>query len=462
MIEGRIRKISLIQRRATFKEVSCGFSRRQALIEAKRCLQCKNPPCINECPVNIDIREFIGLIVRKDYQAALSKIREKNTLAAVCGRVCPQEELCQQACVLNRIGKPVKIGYLERFVADYGSEAGAEVGKGRRGKSGADVKKVAVVGSGPAGLTCAGELAKEGFSVSVFEALHKTGGVLVYGIPQFRLPKSIIEKELEYIQSLGVEVYTNFFVGKTKTIEQLREEGFSAFFIGAGAGAPLFLNIDGENLNAVYSANEFLTRVNLMKAYLFPKYHTPLNIGRRVGVIGAGNVAFDCARSALRLGAGQVHIIYRRTDKEMPAREEEIKNAREEGVKFKFLTSPVKILPSGNGGVLGIICRKNELGEVDSSGRRSAVAVEGSDFTIGLDMVIIAVGTEANPFFTNTISGLELTDKGYVRISDDLQTSVPDIFAGGDIVSGSATVISAIQQGKAAGQSIKKYLERKS
>jgi len=465
--EGKITKIPLQERKKTFKEVSQGFTEEEALKEACRCLQCKNAPCSQGCPAGIDIKEFIRLITQKDYRGAINKIKEVNNLAGMCGRVCPQEEQCQVSCILDKKGNPIKIGYLERFVADWElaqdlkqkSQKGAketEIPKPKTEKQ--KSLKVAVIGSGPAGLSCAGDLAKEGFSVHLFEALHKPGGVLVYGIPEFRLPKIIVEKEVEYIQSLGVVVATDFVVGRTKTIDELREEGFKAFFIGVGAGLPRFLHIPGEESNGVYSANEFLTRVNLMKSYRFPEYDTPVKIGKKVGVFGAGNVAFDCARCALRLGAEEVHIIYRRTENEMPARDEEIENALEEGIKFNLLTSPKEILSDEEGNAKGIICIKNELGKPDASGRRSPVPIGGSEFIIDLDTAIVALGTSANPLLISMIEGLELTKKGYIKVEENYQTSVPDIFAGGDIVSGSATVISAIQQAKEAAKAIKEFL----
>lgn len=453
MDSGKIKKISAKARRTTFNEVSLGLSLKEARKEAERCLQCKNPTCIQGCPLKIDIKEFIRLITLKDYYSALKKIREKNPLPGVCGRVCPQEELCQQTCVLNKRGSPIKIGYLERFSSDFGGEA--QVKK-------ADTKKrrykVAVVGSGPAGLTCAYELINMGFSVTVFEALHKPGGVLIYGIPEFRLPKAIINKEIEWIKRLGVEVRTNFAVGKTRTIEELKKDGFIAFFIAVGAGAPVFLNIPGENLSGVYYANEFLTRTNLMKGYLFPSYHTPVTVGRKVAVIGAGDVAFDCARTALRLGASEVCIVYRRTEEEMPARIEERGNAKEEGVKLILLTSPQRFIPDSKGNVKGIICVKNKLGEPDASGRRRPVPIPNSEFEISVDTIIIAIGTQVNPLLISTIKGLKLTKKGYIAVNDEFQTSIPYVFAGGDIVSGTATVVSAIHQAKCAASGIKKFL----
>ncbi|MCD6134678.1 MAG: NADPH-dependent glutamate synthase [Candidatus Omnitrophica bacterium] len=446
-----VRKMSLSQRRSSFREVSLGFSLEEAKKEALRCLQCKNAPCIGGCPVSIDIPGFIRLLRQGDASAAKAKIKERNNLPGVCGRVCPQEGQCQKVCVLNRTGKPIKIGYLERFAADFGKEEKNFSVK----KNGL---KVAVIGSGPASLTCAADLAKEGFEVSVFEALHKPGGVMVYGIPEFRLPKKIVEEEIEFIKSLGVEVVTNFVLGKTATLDELRRQGFRAFFLGLGAGAPLFLGIKGENCVDVYSANEFLVRVNLMKAYLFPQYDTPLRIGKRVGVIGGGNVAFDCARVALRMGAEEVKIIYRRTKEYMPAREEEIQNAEEEGVVFEFLTSPKEIVTDEKGRLNYLLCVRNELKEKDSSGRPHPEEISGSDFKIELDSLIVAIGTKANPLALETIEGLKLNRRGYIEVDENFMTSLEGIFAGGDIVTGSATVISAMGQGKKAATAIKKYL----
>jgi len=453
--KGEISKINLQERITTFKEVSRGFSEAEALKEAARCLQCKNAPCSKGCPAGIDVREFISLIREKKYLEAVTKIREANSLPAVCGRICPQEEQCQMACVLNKKDGAISIGYLERFVADWYIKNCLNPEKNHP-QSGA--KKIAVIGAGPAGLTCAGELTKAGFDVSVFEALHKPGGVLTYGIPEFRLPKHIVDREVDYLQSLGVKFYYNYVIGRTCTIDELRAQRFAAFYIAVGAGLPQFLNIPGESLNGVYSANDFLTRVNSMKGYRFPEYDTPVKVGKHVGVFGAGNVAFDCARCALRLGAKDVHIIYRRTLNEMPARKEEIENARDEGIKFHLLTSPLELFADESGNLKGVMCVRNELGEPDSSGRRSPVAVCGSEFAIDMDTAIIAVGTTANPLLIATLQGLKLNKRGYIAVNDGFQTSIPDIFAGGDIVSGSATVISAIESARKAAGAISAYL----
>ena len=451
-----MRKIPLEERRKTFKEVALGFKKEEAIKEAKRCLQCKTPSCIKGCPVEIDIKGFIKFIAQGKFKEAIKKIREKNSLPAVCGRVCPQENLCERSCVLNKKGAPIKIGYLERFVADWErknkKKTKPKLKKRRK-------EKIAVIGSGPAGLVFSSEMAKRGFRVTLFEALHKVGGVLRYGIPEFRLPKKILDREIEYIKSLKVEIRTDFFVGKTKSIEELKKEGFKLFFLAIGAGSPKFLGIEGENLNQVYSANEFLVRINLMKSYLFPRYHTPIKIGEKVGVIGAGNVAFDCARVALRLGK-EVFIIYRRGKEEMPARKEEVENAKEEGVKFIFLATPKKIISDEKGNVKGIICLKNELREKDSTGRRIPYPLEGSEFLVELDTVIVAIGTKPNPLIKKIVPDIELTEDGYIKVNEYFQTSVPYIFAGGDIVSGNATVINAIYQAKKAAFFAEKFLKK--
>jgi len=452
---GEISKINLQERLTTFKEVSRGFNAAECLKEAARCLQCTKAPCSKGCPAGIDVKEFIRLIKEKKYTESLAKIREANSLPAVCGRVCPQEEQCQAACVLAKRLDPIQIGYLERFVADIEIESHALLPQAKAVSG----KKVAVIGSGPAGLTCAADLAKSGLEVYLFEALHKPGGVLVYGIPEFRLPKKIVDHEVKYLQSLGVNVERNAVIGRTYTLDDLRQKGFKAFFVGVGAGLPQFLNVPGENLNGVYSANEFLTRINLMKGYCFPEYDTPVKAGKRVGVFGAGNVAFDSARCALRLGARDIFIIYRRTLDEMPARHEEIENAREEGIKFHLLSSPKEIYSDNNGSVKGVICIKNELGRPDSSGRRSPVPIAGSEFGIELDTIVVAIGTNANPLLISQITGLKLNKRGYIEVNDEMQTSVEDIFAAGDIVSGSATVISAIAQARLAAKAIAKYLK---
>jgi len=441
---------------ANFNEVALGYWEEEAQQEARRCLQCKKAPCIKACPVEIDIPGFIARIMEKDYQGAIRKIKEKNLLPAMCGRVCPQEGLCEKVCTLGKKYEPVAIGRLERFAADWELQKGNPE---RLHLPPSTRKRVAIIGSGPAGLSCAGDLARLGHNVTVFEALHKPGGVLVYGIPEFRLPKAIVEREVDYIRSLGVEVKTGYVIGKIYTLDELFFQGYEAIFIGIGAGLPKFMDIPGENLNGVYSANEFLTRTNLMKAYLFPEYDTPVKIGRRVAVIGGGNVAMDASRTALRLGAEKVFNIYRRSRQEMPARVEEVENARDEGVEFKFLTDPIRILGNKEGWVTGIECIKMELGEPDESGRRRPVPIKGSEFTIDVDIVVMAIGAGANPLLPSTTPDLKLNKWGYI-IADETtgKTSKEGVWAGGDIVSGAATVISAMASGRNSARSIHQYL----
>jgi glutamate synthase (NADPH/NADH) small chain len=443
------------ERIKNFFEVALGFSEEQARNEAGRCLQCKDPVCIKGCPVEIDIPAFIKLIKEGRRKQALEKIKEKNNLPAVCGRVCPQEDQCEAACVLNKKKVPINIGALERYAADYElvvSRKSSVVSKKNI------LAKVAVVGSGPAGLTCAADLAKMGYQVTLFESLHLPGGVLVYGIPEFRLPKKIVNSEVEYIKGLGVDIKTDTLIGYTYTIEELFREGFKAIFIAAGAGLPQFLGIPGENLDRVYSANEFLTRVNLMKAYKFPEYATPINIGKKVAVIGGGNVALDCARVALRLGR-EVTLVYRRTEKEMPGRIEEIENAREEGVVFKILTQPVKILGDEKGFVKGLECITMELGEADESGRKRPIPIKGSNFILDVDTVIVAIGQNPNPLLSKITSGLKTNKDGTIFVDKNFMTSVPGVFAGGDIITGADTVISAMGAGKKAAIAIDKYIK---
>lgn len=444
-------------RRSNFDEVALGYTDEQAVREAGRCLKCKKRPCVAGCPVEIEIPDFISFIRDRKFDAAIAKLREKNSLPAVCGRVCPQEDQCEKVCVLGVKAEPVAIGRLERFAADWDMKAGKMAVPELAPKSG---KKVAVVGSGPAGLTLAGDLAKMGHEVSVFEALHKLGGVLIYGIPEFRLPKEIVQREVEYIEKLGVKMVPNFVVGKTRTVPELKREGYHAIFIGTGAGLPYFMNIPGENLNGVYSANEFLTRSNLMKAYLFPKYDTPIKVGRRVAVVGGGNVAMDSARTAMRLGAEEVYCVYRRSRTEMPARAEEIENALEERMILKELTSPVRIVGNEKGWVKEIECIRMGLGEPDSSGRRRPVPVEGSEFTIPVDVVVMAIGQGPNPLVPSTTEGLETTKWGNI-IADEAtgQTSLEGVFAGGDIVTGAATVILAMGAGRKAARAIDQHLK---
>ncbi len=447
------------ERVQNFSEVALGLSEEQVLLEASRCLDCKKPACMDGCPVEVDIPVFIKHIKAKDYQMAIDAIKQKNNLPAICGRVCPQENQCEKSCILGKKFDPVAIGRLERFAADWEINHAGKTKENAAQKSG---KKVAIVGSGPAGLTAAADLAMFGHQVTVFEALHTAGGVLVYGIPEFRLPKAIVEREIEGIKQLGVQIKTNMVVGAVNTIDELLENGFDAVFIGTGAGLPNFMNILGENLNGVYSANEFLTRTNLMKGYLFPEYLTPIRIGKKVAVIGAGNVAMDSARTALRLGAEESYIVYRRSDKEMPARGEEIEHAREEGVKFRLLTSPVEIIGDENGWVKALKCQKFELGEADESGRRRPVAIPGSEYEMEMDTVVMAIGQGPNPLVPRTTPDLKLNRYGNI-IADEVsgQTSKKGVFAGGDIVTGAATVIQAMGAGKKAARAINEYLSSK-
>jgi glutamate synthase (NADPH/NADH) small chain len=443
------------ERIKNFKEVPYGYSEEVAVSEAERCLQCKNPRCVQGCPVGINIPGFIKKIKEKDFQAAAAVLKDKNSLPAVCGRVCPQEEQCEKLCIVGIKNEPVAIGRLERFAADW------------EGKNSSDqVKpapptgpKVAVVGSGPSGLTVAGELVKKGYRVTIFEAFHQPGGVLMYGIPEFRLPKAIVQREIDYLKKLGVEIQLNVVVGRTITIEELmNKEGYQAVFVGSGAGLPYFLNIPGENLNGVYSANEFLTRTNLMGAYMFPNWHTPIKIGKKVAVVGAGNVAMDSARTALRLGAEEVYIVYRRSEQEMPARNEEVEHAREEGIKFHLLTNPVEILGDESGWVQGLKCVKMELGEPDDSGRRRPVPIPNSEFTFPVDIVIVAVGQGPNPLIPRTTEGLAASKWGNIIADEVGATSIPGVFAGGDVVTGAATVIKAMGAGKVAAAAIDEYI----
>jgi glutamate synthase (NADPH/NADH) small chain len=446
-------------RSKNFDEVPLGYTEEEAILEASRCLHCKKPFCVAGCPVDIDIPGFIRLISEKDFIGAARKIKETNSLPAVCGRVCPQENQCEEVCVLGKKGDPVAIGRLERFVADYERTAGDILIPEISLKTG---KRIAVVGSGPAGLTIAGDLVKFGHDVTIFEGLHKAGGVLIYGIPEFRLPKDIVDAEVEYLEKLGAKIVTNTVVGRGKTVDDLLEEGYDAVFLGVGAGAPVFMNIPGENLSGIYSANEYLTRSNLMKAYRFPEYDTPIARGKNVGVIGGGNVTMDSARTALRLGAENVYVIYRRTEVEMPARIEEVHHAKEEGVQFKLLTNPVEYIGDENGWVKGAKCIRMELGEPDDSGRRRPVPIKDSEFVIDVDMVVVAIGTMANPVIPVTTPGLETNRRGYIVTKDETgETSREGIYAGGDIVTGSATVILAMGAAKKAARAIDEYLKNK-
>jgi glutamate synthase (NADPH/NADH) small chain len=437
-------------RNKNFKEVATGYTEDMALEEASRCLNCKNKPCMNGCPVQVNIPAFIEAICEKDYEKAYAIIKKTSSLPAVCGRVCPQESQCEKYCVRGIKGESVGIGRLERFVADYcmNNEKTEPIDIQKNGK------KVAVIGAGPAGLTCAGDLAKAGFDVTVFEAFHKAGGVLVYGIPEFRLPKSIVQKEIDGLKAMGVHVETDTVIGKTLSIDDLKEDGFEAFFIGTGAGLPAFMNIPGENFNGVYSANEFLTRINLMKAYKFPEYDTPVYIGKRVAVVGGGNVAMDAARCAKRLGAEEVYIIYRRGEEEMPARKEEVHHAKEEGIIFKLLTNPTEVLGNDEGWVTGIKCVEMELGEPDASGRRRPQPKADSEFEIPLENVIIAIGQTPNPLIKSTTKGLDTQKWGGIITDENGKTSLENVYAGGDAVTGAATVILAMGAGKTAAKAI--------
>ena len=444
------------QRSRNFNEVALGYTEEQAVSEAERCLQCGEAQCVKGCPVEVDIPAFINLIRERRFGEAIRKVKEKNSLPAVCGRVCPQEEQCQANCTLGKVGDPVSVGRLERFVADWEREQGYEISQ----KSTSTGMKVVVVGAGPAGLTAAAELAKLGHEVVVFEALHKPGGVLIYGIPEFRLPKKIVEAEAEYIGKLGVAIKMNVMVGKLYTLKELLER-FDAVFLGTGAGLPLFMRVPGENLCGVYSANEFLIRVNLMKAYAFPEYDTPICVGERVAVVGGGNVAMDAARCALRLGAREVKIVYRRSHEEMPARAEEIENAEEEGIIFEFLTNPKRFIGNERGWVKAMECIRMCLGEPDESGRRRPVPIEGSDFMMDEDTVVIAIGRSPNPVIQQTTEGLQVTKWGTIVTDENGKTNIEGVYAGGDIVTGEATVISAMGAGKKAARAIHEYLMNK-
>ena len=468
------------ERVKNFFEVALGFSQEQAEEEARRCLQCKDPVCIKGCPVEVDIPAFIKLIKEGKQKEAQALIKEKNNLPGICGRVCPQEDQCEAVCILNKkkipinpvrntkalkdinkISNGVNIGALERYAADYGLVHSQEFivhSKKLRTTNYELRTTIAVVGSGPAGLTCAADLAKMGYEVTLFESLHLPGGVLMYGIPEFRLPKKIVQNEVDYIKSLGVDIKTDTLIGNTYSLEDLCKEGFKAIFIGTGAGLPQFLGIPGENLGRVYSANEFLTRVNLMKAYKFPDYATPINIGKKIAVIGGGNVAFDCARVALRLGT-QAVLVYRRTENEMPARKEEIRNATDEGIPFKVLTQPVRIIDDGKGFVGGLECIAMELGEPDASGRRRPAPLKDSNFVLGVDTVIVAIGQNPNPLLPKVTPHLKTNKDGTIWVDKNFMSSIPGVFAGGDIISGADTVISAMGAGKKAAVAIDRYIK---
>ena len=444
-------------RRHNFGEVAIGYSEEQALAEANRCLQCPKPKCVSGCPVEVEIPAFIKFIREGNYDASVKKVKEKNSLPAVCGRVCPQEEQCQKQCVVGKAGDPISIGRLERFVADWERQRGIDPPK----KPAPTGRKVAIIGAGPAGVTAAADLAKLGHEVVMFEALHLPGGVLMYGIPEFRLPKSIVQAEIDYVKKLGVEVRVDSLVGRTYTIPELMKKGFDAVFVGTGAGLPMFMKIPGENLGGVYSANEFLIRVNLMKSYEFPNYDTPIRIGKHVAVIGGGNVAMDSARCALRLGAEEVCIVYRRSREEMPARLEEIENAEEEGIVCKFLANPVRFIGDEKGWVKAMECICMELGPPDESGRRRPVPIKGSEFVMDIDSAIVAIGRTPNPIIQRTTEGLQVTKYGTIVADENGKTSIECVYAGGDIVTGEATVISAMGAGKKAARAIHEYLMKK-
>ncbi|THB73047.1 MAG: NADPH-dependent glutamate synthase [Desulfobacteraceae bacterium] len=445
-------------RRRNFDEVPLGLTPEMAVEEAARCLQCKNPKCVDGCPVSIDIPGFIAKIAENDFPGSIKKLWEKTALPAVCGRVCPQEEQCEARCILGKKGDPVAIGYLERFAADYERENGkGEIPEISEKTS----KKIAVIGSGPSGLTVAGDLLLKGYDVTIFEAFHKAGGVLVYGIPEFRLPKSIVAKEVEILEKLGAKVECNTVVGASVTIDELFAEGYDAAYIGVGAGLPRFMNLPGENLIGIYSANEYLTRANLMKGYLFPEYDTPIALGKNVVVLGAGNVAMDTARTAMRLGAESVKVVYRRSREEMPARDEELHHAEEEGIEFVLLTNPTQFFGDENGRLTGMECLKMELGEPDASGRRRPVPVEGSEYRFDCDLVVVSVGSNANPLLTNTTPDIKLNRWGNIEADPaNGKTSKKAVWAGGDIVTGAATVILAMGAGRAAADSMHDYLSR--
>jgi len=445
-------------RNKNFNEVALGYTEDMAIEEASRCLNCKNKPCVSGCPVNVPIPGFIEKVAAGDFEAAYEIVTSENALPAICGRVCPQEDQCEGKCVRGIKGEPVGIGRLERFVADWHmANAPAEIPSIEK-----NGKKVAVVGSGPSGITCAGELAKRGYDVTVFEALHKPGGVLSYGIPEFRLPKALVAKEIENVTRLGVDLETNVIVGKSITVDELMQDGYQAVFIGSGAGLPKFLNIPGENLLGVYTANEFLTRVNLMKAFRFPETPTPVKVGKNVAVVGAGNVAMDAARTAKRLGAENVYIVYRRSEAESPARKEELHHAKEEGIIFKFLNNPSKIIGDENGYVTGMEVIRQELGEPDASGRRRPMPIEGSNTVLDVDTVVIAIGQSPNPLIRQTTPGLDTQKWGGIIVNEDtMESSKSNVYAGGDTVTGAATVILAMGAGKKAAAAIDERLSGK-
>jgi glutamate synthase (NADPH/NADH) small chain len=447
-------------RKHNFDEVATGYTEKTAIDEAQRCLNCPKPMCVTGCPVNVYIPKFIHAVSEGKFAEAIAILKQKNSLPAVCGRVCPQESQCESKCILGIKGEPVAIGRLERFVADYARTHNLE--KITPASAGvAKKQKVAIIGSGPSGLTAAGDLAKLGYQVTIFEALHAAGGVLMYGIPPFRLPKDIVQYEIKNLERLGVKIIPNAIIGKTFTIADLmQEEGFAAVYIGTGAGLPHFMHIPGENLNGVYAANEFLTRVNLMGAYKFPQVATPVYVGKKVAVVGGGNVAMDAARTAMRLGAEHVYIVYRRGEAELPARKEEVGHAKAEGIEFKLLHNPAQILGNDQGWVTGLECIQMELGAPDASGRRSPQEIPGSNFVLDVDMVVMAIGQGANPLLKQTTPDLNVTKRGNIVVDATEATSIPGVFAGGDIVTGAATVISAMGAGKKAAQAMDAYLQK--
>lgn len=455
-IKNKMPEQNPLVRNKNFDEVALGYTAEMAIAEANRCLNCKKPICVEGCPVNVKIPEFISFVAKGDFKSAYEKINETNSLPAVCGRVCPQERQCEGKCIRGVKGESVAIGRLERFVADY------YLNNFERAiaKTEPSCKRVAVIGSGPAGLTCAGDLAKMGYKVTIFEAFHTAGGVLVYGIPEFRLPKAVVAKEIEGLKALGVEILTDMVIGKTLSVDEIMDMGYEAVFIGSGAGLPMFMGIDGEGSVGVYSANEFLTRINLMKAYL-PDYDTPIKKSKAVAVVGGGNVAMDAARCAKRLGAEHVYIIYRRGEEEMPARKEEIHHAKEEEIEFKLLCNPTRIISDEKGYVTAVECIKMQLGEPDQSGRRRPVEVEGSEFLLPVDTVIMALGTSPNPLIRTTTNGLEANKKGCLIVDENMKTSRQGVYAGGDAVTGAATVILAMGAGKTAAKAIDEYLKSK-
>ena len=448
-------KLEPKSRSTNFNEVALGYTEAETLIEAQRCLECPKPRCVEGCPVGVEIPAFIKLIKERKYDEAISKVKEKNSLPAICGRVCPQEEQCQKNCIRGKTGDPISIGRLERFVADLEREKGLIITPISKPTGG----KIAVVGAGPAGLTAAADLAKLGHNVTVFEALHLAGGVLVYGIPEFRLPKKIVQAEVDYVKKLGVQFHSDALIGRLFTIEELFKKGFDAVFIGSGAGLPMFLGIPGENLGGIYSANEFLIRVNMMKSYRFPEFDTPIKVGKQVAVIGGGNVAMDSARCALRLGAEHVCIIYRRSREEIPARAEELQNAEEEGITCKFLAAPTRFIGEEQGKVKAVELVAMELGEPDESGRRRPVPVKGSEIIMDVDTVIVAIGRTPNPIIQSVTKGLRTTSRGTIIAEEKTgKTSIEGVYTGGDIMTGEATVISAMGAGKRAAKAINEYL----